>query len=109
MRAQVFGLRNRLKYCSPFGPVLHDLRQATRGTKSVCVGIGTRRRLEEAGIGSVEALAQLGEDDLVRVGVRRDFARLIRTYIICCSQQPCKECSLLPQTGRSGRSSSNKG
>ncbi len=82
MRAQTFALRERLAYCSPLGPVLRGIRNARpSGDKAPFVGIRSIRRLEQAGVQSLEDLAPLKVDDLVGLGVRRDLARQIRAYV----------------------------
>ena len=48
--------------------------------------VRTIRRLEEAGVPNLEDLAQLRENDLVRLGVRRDLAKQIEAYVVRCSQ-----------------------
>lgn len=81
MRAQTFELRGQLSYCSPLGPVLRAIRATrsnTSGGRSVVVR--SIRRLEEAGIRSLEDLAPIETDDLVRLGIRRDLAEQIRAY-----------------------------
>ena len=59
MRTQVIRLRGLLNYCSPLGPILHNIRQATNTANATSVGIQSIRRLEEAGIRRVEDLSQL--------------------------------------------------
>ncbi len=82
MRAQTFELREHLSYCSPLGPALRAIR-ATRSSTSEgrSVGVYSIRRLEEAGIRSLEDLVPIDTDDLVRLGVRRDLAKQIRAYV----------------------------
>jgi helicase len=81
MRDQAYRLQDHLKYCSPLGPVLQEIRQATNAANGASVGVRSIRRLEEAGVRSLEDLAQLGEEDLIRLGVRRDLAMQIRAYV----------------------------
>jgi helicase len=81
MRAQTFDLQEHLKYCSPLGPALRSLRRTRREVEGASVGMQSIRRLEEAGIRNVAELARLQLNDLVRLGVRRDLARQIRTYL----------------------------
>jgi replicative superfamily II helicase len=81
MCRQTFDLRDHLSYCSPLGPVLRSLRSALPVTAGVQVGKTTIRRLEAAGISNVRQLAQLGSDELVELGVRRDFAKQIYSYV----------------------------
>jgi helicase len=87
MRAQVFELRERLKYCSPLGPILRDVRQ-TQFANGRTIGVQSIRRLEEAGIRNLDDLARLQVTDLIELGVRRDFAEQIRDYLASPLKQP---------------------
>lgn len=82
MRAQTFELREHIKYCSPLGSLLRSMHRTfpAKG-KGQRVGAGTIRHLEAAGVHSLADLARLGTDDMVRLGVRRDFAKQIQHYI----------------------------
>ncbi len=80
MRTQVLMLQNRLKYCSPLGSLLRDMRRAV-SRAGPRVGPQSIRRLEEAGIHGLDDLMSLTIDDLVRLGVRRNFAEQIRAYM----------------------------
>jgi hypothetical protein len=77
LRAQIYGLQEHLKYCSPLGGVLRNLRC----TRRIRIGTGTVRRLESAGVTSLAALAALSVDQLVEIGVRRDLARAISDHV----------------------------
>jgi len=81
LRFQTFDLQEHLKYCSPLGPVLRSIRRTlsigSRGT----VGLQSIRRLEAAGIQTLPQLAALQVKDMVDLGVRRDLARQIHTYV----------------------------
>ena len=81
MRAQAFELQEDLKYCSPLGPVLRSIRRTRLGTSGQRIGTQSIRRLEEGGVRSLAELARLDVDDLIRLGVRRDLAKQIRTYV----------------------------
>jgi superfamily II DNA/RNA helicase len=81
MRRTALDAREQVKYCSPLGPLLGDLRRVRRGGDGPAVGVQSIRRLEEAGVRDMADLARLGTEDLVRLGVRRDLARQIREYI----------------------------
>jgi helicase len=82
MRAQTFELREHLTYCSPLGPILHDIREARSASdKGPSVAVRSIRQLEQAGIRSFEDVASLKVEDLVRLGVRRDFAGQIYAYV----------------------------
>jgi len=77
MRMQLFGIQEHLKFCSPLGGILKSLQrsQASR------IGPASIRRLESAGITSFVALARLSEDQLVQLGLRRDAARALVSYV----------------------------
>ena len=82
MRAQTFALRDHLAYCSPLGPILRDIRRAKPNSdKGPFVSVRSIRRLEQAGIRSLEDLAILEVKDLVQLGVRQDFARQIYAHV----------------------------
>ncbi|MEO1390270.1 MAG: DEAD/DEAH box helicase [Cyanobacteria bacterium J06634_6] len=81
LRFQVYALQEQLKYCSPLGNVLGDIRRLVpRGLPKV--GVQTIRRLEDSGVTSLKALAALEVDDLVQVGVRRQLADQIKAYLM---------------------------
>jgi hypothetical protein len=82
IRSQTLKLREHLSYCSPLGPVLRAIR-STRASlgEGRSIGVQSIRRLEEAGIRSLEDLALLETNDLVRLGIRRDFAEQIRSFV----------------------------
>jgi hypothetical protein len=77
MRQQLFGLQEHLKYCSPLGGILRSMRR----TQETRVGPATIRRLETAGVTSFSVLAALSVDQLVQLGIRRNAARLIWSYV----------------------------
>lgn len=52
-----------------------------KGHGGQVVGSGTVRRLEESGITSMASLLRIGVDDLVGIGIRRDFALQIKGYV----------------------------
>ena len=62
------------------------ISNAPDSVEGTSVGVRTIRRLEEAGVPNLEDLAQLRENDLVRLGVRRDLAKQIEAYVVRCSQ-----------------------
>jgi superfamily II DNA/RNA helicase len=82
MRQQVFKLLEKLKYCSPLGGFLFDLRQYYRNKGRIAVGHQTIQRLETAGITNLRDLTNLREQDLIELGIRRNAARKINDYII---------------------------
>lgn len=77
MRSQLFGLQEHLKFCSPLGGVLRSIRQ----TQKSRIGHQTIRKIEAAGITNVASLASLSISELVSLGVRRDLARAIFSYL----------------------------
>jgi hypothetical protein len=81
MRYLAYDLLERLKYCSPLGPLMRGVRDTLRGTKEASLGVGTIRKLEGAGIKTMRQVAELDLDSMVAVGVQRRFAKQIRGYI----------------------------
>lgn len=81
MRYQVFDLQEQMKYCSPLGPMLRSLRRIHENKPGSIVGAGSIRRLEGAGIRSLTDLIPLSTENLVDLGIRRDFARQISNYV----------------------------
>lgn len=82
MRAQAYELREHLKYCSPLGSLLRSMRRTLSAKKEgQRIGAGTIRHLEAAGVHSFADLRRLELDELVKLGVRRDFARQIKHYV----------------------------
>lgn len=77
MRQQLFGLHEHLKYCSPLGGILKSMRR----TQEARIGPATIRRLELAGVTNLSVLAALSVDQLVQLGVRRNAARTISSYV----------------------------
>ena len=77
MRHLTFDLQEQLKYCSPLGPLLRDLRQAAKPTGAATAGIATIRRLEGAGIRDLAAVASCTLADLRDLGVRQPWASQI--------------------------------
>jgi hypothetical protein len=81
MRAQVYDLLERLKYCSPLGPLMRGVRDTLRASKEPMLGVGTIKKLEAAGVTTLRQVAHMEVDALVNAGVQRRFAKQIRTYI----------------------------
>lgn len=82
MQFQVFELMDLLKYCSPLGSLLREIRRTTVIPKGKDkIGIQSIRRLEEAGIESLLDLKGLSVEDLVAMGIRRGLATQIRGYV----------------------------
>jgi helicase len=81
MRAQTLKLREHIGYCSPLSPVLRAIRATRADSNRSRIGVRSIRRLEEAGIRSIEDLAPIEIGSLVRLGIRQDLAEQIRDYI----------------------------
>ena len=82
-RHHCFDLTERLKYCSPLGPLVRGVRGMLKKSGTQVAGPGTIRRLEESGVKSLRQLATMSVDDLVKLGVQKRFAKQIRTYVRC--------------------------
>ncbi|AMA10656.1 DEAD/DEAH box helicase [Picosynechococcus sp. PCC 73109] len=80
MQFQVYVLMDLLKYCSPLGSVLREIRRTTAKGQAK-VGIASIRRLEDAGVESLKDLVGLSVEDLVGMGIRRGLATQIRGYV----------------------------
>jgi superfamily II DNA/RNA helicase len=80
LRHQALELREELEYCSPLGSLVRSIR---RGHARQCRAIGTRtmKRLEGAGIGSLEDLMAKGCDELRALGLREEFVTQIQSYV----------------------------
>ena len=81
IQRDVFDLQEQLKYCSALGPVLRGVRNLFQRAEGPTVGIQTMRKLEEAGVADFRALAKLSTPELVKLGVRRDLAKQLRTFV----------------------------
>ena len=81
MRGQAYDLLERLKYCSPLGPLMRGVRDTLRASKEPTLGVGTIRKLETAGVMTMQQVAQMDVDAMVAAGVQRRFAKQIRGYI----------------------------
>lgn len=80
MRHQVFDLLDDLKYCSPLGSLLRDIRRHApkKGRK---MGVQSIRRLEQAGIGSLKDLVGKDSGQLVKLGLQRQMADQVVGYL----------------------------
>jgi hypothetical protein len=82
MRSQAYDLLERLKYCSPLGPMLRGIRSTVgAATDGPVAGIATIRTLEAAGITSMLDVRSMSIDALVAAGIQRRYARQIRSYL----------------------------
>ena len=80
IRLQAYDLVERLKYCSPLGPLMRGVRDTLRGSKEASLGVGTIRKLENAGIQTMQQVAQMDVESMVAAGVQRRFAKQICAY-----------------------------
>jgi hypothetical protein len=80
-RSQVYELLDRLKYCSPLGPLAHGVRRARGNAATSMVGQATIRTLEAAGLSSVQEVSELEVEDLIALGVQPRFAGQIHSYL----------------------------
>lgn len=81
MQIQTFELREHIKYCSPLGPLFRSLRRTQVNRGNAQVGAQTIKRLEDAGIKTIAELASLKAEDIVKLGVRRNTANKIVSYV----------------------------
>lgn len=86
MRRQAYDLQEQLKYCSPLGPVLRSLRRTTVAQNERLIGTQSIRRLEEAGVRCLSDLAALSAEELVGMGISRNAAEQMRSYLRRCFQ-----------------------
>jgi tRNA(Ile)-lysidine synthase TilS/MesJ len=77
---QVYDLQEQLKYCSPLGSLLCEIRRLAPQRKTR-VGFQSVRRLEESGISSLKGLMSLGVEDMVKLGIRRGLAEQVKAYL----------------------------
>jgi helicase len=80
-RSQVYDVLDRLKYCSPLGPLAHGVRQTRGSVRGPIVGEATIRLLEQAGLSSLEDVAAMTVEELAALGVQPRFARQINAYL----------------------------
>ncbi len=80
-RVQAFELVNRIRYCSPLGPLVGRIRASRGGARTPQVGAGTIATLEAAGVKTLGQVALLDVDQLAAIGVQRRFAKQIRAYV----------------------------
>jgi replicative superfamily II helicase len=80
MEYQTYELQERLKYLSPLGSALRQMRRVIT-SESGKVGIGTIRRLEENGVTSLQDLANADTEELEDLGVSPQYADQVRNYL----------------------------
>lgn len=76
MLVGVYDLMGMLRFCSPLGPIFRDLEAAKAG-----VGIRTKEKLEGAGIVSFSEINKMSTDELVRIGIMKNIAKKLISYI----------------------------
>ncbi len=81
MHGQAYDLLERLKYCSSLGPLMRGVRDSPRAGNEPTLGVGTIRKLEAAGVSTLQQVAGMDIEALVATGVQRRFAKQIRAYI----------------------------
>jgi helicase len=81
MRSQAFEMLDRLKYCSPLGTLLHEIRRSVKLQNGVSIGFLSIKKLEQAGIHRLQDLAMLELKDLRDLGIRGDLAKQIMSYL----------------------------
>jgi hypothetical protein len=82
VRREAYDLIERLKYCSPLGPMVRGIKSALgSGVDGPTAGVGTIRKLEAAGVTSLAQVREMSIDALVQVGIQRRYAKQIRHYI----------------------------
>jgi helicase len=77
---QAYDLLEQLKYCSPLGPMLRGIRASLGAVEGSRLGAGTIRKLEGAGICTMQHVAQMDMPMLLNVGVPKRFAQQILAY-----------------------------
>jgi hypothetical protein len=81
MRHQAYDLLERLKYCSPLGPLMRGIHASLRTRSEPTIGFGTIRKLEEAGVATLQEVEAMDVDLLVAAGIQRRFAEQIRAFV----------------------------
>ena len=81
LRGQAYDLLERLRYCSPLGPLMRGVRDMLRRSEEPALGVGTIRKLEASGVTTIPQLAQMDLDAIVNIGIQRRFAKQLQSYI----------------------------
>ena len=79
MEMQVYELMQHLKYCSPLGVMLCEMRRLAPQGK-LKIGVRSIRKLEESGIESLKDLVRLSVEELVGLGIQRRVAERLKGY-----------------------------
>jgi hypothetical protein len=80
IRIDILQLRERLKYCSPLGALWVEIRQGGGGTRGR-LGASSLRRLETAGVTSVERLGGMTKEELRSAGLTRRAAETLAVHL----------------------------
>jgi hypothetical protein len=78
LRVLAYQTASQVKYCSPLGGLLVELRRS-QGLKGV--GEKTIQKLEAIGVINFTALAQLTDEQFVAAGISRNLGSRIRAYV----------------------------
>ena len=78
--SMIFSLVENLKYRSKLGELVRGIKNVFPHADSY-PGEGTIRKLEGAGISSLMGLVGKTQEDLIRIGIRADYASLIVDYM----------------------------
>jgi helicase len=81
MRGQVYDVMERIKYCSPLGPLMKGVRGMLKNSRDPKIGFNSIKKLEAAGIANIGEVAKLDIQQLVQLGLRKDFAKQVRQYV----------------------------
>jgi helicase len=81
MRHQSYELMERIKYCSPLGPLLRGVRSIRGTARRPRVGVRTIATLEAAGVRTMKEVGKLDIQQLVALGVQERFAAQIQSYV----------------------------
>lgn len=79
---QTYQLLDLLSWCSPLGPLFVRMRTTLSGKKGSLPGRATMRNLEAHGVTSIKQLREVTEDQYKAMGIRKDFAKTIRAYLM---------------------------
>ena len=78
LRVLAYQTASQLKYCSPLGGLLVELRRS-QGLKGV--GEKTIQKLEAIGATTFPALTQMTDEQFVAAGISRNLGSRIRAYV----------------------------
>src|SRR6516164_7604647 len=78
LRVLAYQTASQLKYCSPLGGLLVELRRS-QGLKGV--GEKTIKKLEAIGATTFPALTQMTDEQFVAAGISRNLGSRIRAYV----------------------------